>query len=306
MILRSVLASRTRTTASDATSAGHVACETQRGRLDLAPHGALGGFAQATAALVARAPTSSSGVGRLGDGACSDIGRRGEAVCVEEGIPIAVGVGRDVWNAGSLRGLRWCRSLRSFTRRPRSARSCSRRARDTGEAQLSGRDWWATLDGQSRDQSRLSEGDGSTRDRDGAGAAPRSTLRQRHRRARPGAGPGGSCRGDCCARQGRCRLTARQLPKGRGGRSRVRCGGCGGCVQASGGGSAAQDPGDADRNGVLELRKHGELGCKRAQITTARHGATKSTAKGTKKEGEAALTKVATDAVRQGAPRPSS
>ena len=45
MILRSVLVSRTKTTASDGTSAGHVACETQRGRLDLAPHGAPGGFA---------------------------------------------------------------------------------------------------------------------------------------------------------------------------------------------------------------------------------------------------------------------
>ena len=211
-----------KTTASDCTSAGHVACETQRGRLDIAPHGALGGFAQATAALVASAPTSSSGVGRLGDGGCSDIGRRGEAVCVEEGIPIAVRVGRGIWNAGSLRGLRWCRSLRSFTRMSRSARSCSRRARDTGEAQLSGRDWWAALDGQARDQSRLSEGDGSTRDRDGAGAAPRSTLRQRHRRARPGAGPGGGCRGGCCARQGRCGLVAGQLPKGRGGRNRGR------------------------------------------------------------------------------------
>ena len=177
MILRSVLASRTRATASDATSGGDVACETQRGRLDLAPHGALGGFAQATAALVASAPTSSSGVGRLGDGGCSDIGRRSEAVCVEEGILFGVRVGRDVRSAGSLRGLGWCRGLRGFTRRPRSARGCSRRARDTGEAQLSGRDWWAALDGQARDQSRLSEGDGATRDRDGAGAAPRSTLR---------------------------------------------------------------------------------------------------------------------------------
>ena len=180
-----------------AQGAGHVACETQRGRLGVAPHGALGGFAQATAALVASAPTSSSDVGRLGDGGCSDIGRRGEAVCVEEGIPIAVRAGHDIWNAGSLGGLRWCRSLSSFTRRPRSARSCSRRARDTAEAQLSGRDWWAALDGQARDQSRLSEGHGSTRDRDGAEAAPRSSLRQRHRRARPGEGPGGGCRGGC-------------------------------------------------------------------------------------------------------------
>ena len=159
---------------SDFTSAGHVACETQRGRLDFAPHGSLGGFAQATATLVASAPTSSSGIGRLGDGGCSDIGRRDEAVCVEEGIPIAVTVGRDIWNAGSLRG--W--SLRSFARRPRSARSYSKRERDTGEVQLSGRDWWAALDGQARDQSRLSERrSGSARDRDSTGAAPLSTLR---------------------------------------------------------------------------------------------------------------------------------
>ena len=98
---------------------------------------------------------------------------------------------------------------------------------------------------------------------------------------------------------------AGQLPEGRGGRSRGRCGGCGGCAQASGGASAAQDPGDADRNGVLELGKHGELGCKPTQVITARHGATKSAAEGTKKEGETALTKMATDAVRQGAPGPS-
>ena len=76
-------------------------------------------------------------------------------------------------------------------------------------------------------------------------------------------------------------------------------------MRASGGASAAQDPGDADRNGVLELGKHGELGCKPAQVITARHGATKSTAKGTKKEEEAALTKIETDAVRQGAPTDS-
>ena len=87
MILRSVLASRTKTTASDCTSASHVACETQRGRLDIAPHGALGGFAQATAALVASAPTSSSGVGRLGDGGCSDIGKAGRGRVRRGGHP---------------------------------------------------------------------------------------------------------------------------------------------------------------------------------------------------------------------------
>ena len=178
MILGRVLASRTRARASNATSGGDVACETQRGRLDLAPHGALGGFAQATAALVASTPTSSSGVGRLGDGGCSESGRRSEAVCVEEGVPFAVRVGRDVRSAGSLRGLSWCRGLRGLTGGPRSTQGCSRRARDTREAQLSGRDWWAALDGQARDKSRLSEGDGATRDRDGAGAAPRVPWRR--------------------------------------------------------------------------------------------------------------------------------
>ena len=84
------------------------------------------------------------------------------------------------------------------------------------------------------------------------------------------------------ARQGRCSLVAGQLPKGRGGRNRGRCRRCGGCVRASGGASAAQDPGDPDRNGVLELGQHGELRCKPAQVITARHDATKSTAKGTK------------------------
>ena len=74
-------------------------------------------------------------------------------------------------------------------------------------------------------------------------------------------------------------------------------------MRASGGASAAQDPGDADRNGVLEVGQHGELGCKPAQVITARHDATKSTAKGTK-EGEAVLTKGETDAVRQGEPGP--
>ena len=48
--------------------------------LDLSPHGALGGFAHATAAFVASTPTSTSGVSRLGDGGCSD---RGPQSCRE-------------------------------------------------------------------------------------------------------------------------------------------------------------------------------------------------------------------------------
>ena len=58
-------------------------------------------------------------------------------------------------------------------------------------------------------------------------------------------------------------------------------------MRASGGASAAQDPRDADRNGVLELGQHGELGCKPAQVITA----TKSTAKGTKKGGRSCADK---------------
>ena len=57
---------------------------TPRSTSDFSPHGAFGGFAEATAALVASSPTSTSGVGRLSDGGCSDRRRRVEAVGVEE------------------------------------------------------------------------------------------------------------------------------------------------------------------------------------------------------------------------------
>ena len=40
----------------------------RRSRLDVPPHGALGGFALTAATLVASTPTSTSGVSRLGDG----------------------------------------------------------------------------------------------------------------------------------------------------------------------------------------------------------------------------------------------
>ena len=82
MILRSVLVSRTKPTASNATRA-ESAQSIGESASDLPPHGALGGFAQATAALVA---SSSSGVGRLGDGGRDATKRRGEAVCVEESV----------------------------------------------------------------------------------------------------------------------------------------------------------------------------------------------------------------------------
>ena len=74
-------------------------------RLDFAPRGALGGFAQPAAALVASAPTSSSGGSRLGVSGCSNAGRRSEAVGVEESVPVAVRVGRDGGDGGSHRGL---------------------------------------------------------------------------------------------------------------------------------------------------------------------------------------------------------
>ena len=57
-----------------------VTSETRREHSNLTPHGALGSLAQATTALVASAPTSSSGVGRLGGGGCGAVGRRSEAV----------------------------------------------------------------------------------------------------------------------------------------------------------------------------------------------------------------------------------
>ena len=80
MILRSVLVSRTKPTASNATPAEN-AQSTGESTSDFPPHRALGGFALATAAPVASTPTSSSGVGRLGDGGRGATKRRGEAVC---------------------------------------------------------------------------------------------------------------------------------------------------------------------------------------------------------------------------------
>ena len=99
MILRSVLVSRTKHTASDATRAGD-AQSIGESTSDLSPHGALGGFALATATFVASTPTSTSGVGRLGDGGRGATKRRGEAVRVEENVPIAIGVGRGLRSAG--------------------------------------------------------------------------------------------------------------------------------------------------------------------------------------------------------------
>ena len=50
-------------------------------------------FALTTASLVASTPTSTSGVGRLGDGGRGAPKRRCEAVCIKESIPFVVGVG---------------------------------------------------------------------------------------------------------------------------------------------------------------------------------------------------------------------
>ena len=49
-------------------------------RSDLSPHGVFDGLAQAAAALVTGAPTSSSGVGRLGDGGCYAVSKQSKAV----------------------------------------------------------------------------------------------------------------------------------------------------------------------------------------------------------------------------------
>ena len=103
MILRSVLVSRTRPTASDATRAED-AQSIGESTSDLSPHGALGGFALATATFVASTPTSTSGVGWLGHGGRGATKRRGEAVCVEESVPIVIGVGRGLRSTGGLGG----------------------------------------------------------------------------------------------------------------------------------------------------------------------------------------------------------
>ena len=86
---------------------------------DFPPHGALGGFALATATLVASTPTGTSSVGRLGDGGTTK--RRGEAVSVEESVPVIIGVGRGLRGTGGLRGrCRGCRRPGDVDRRRRA------------------------------------------------------------------------------------------------------------------------------------------------------------------------------------------
>ena len=162
---------------------------------DLAPHGALHGTlsssAHASASFVAGPPTCTSGVSRLGAGV--RINTRGwvEAVGVKESVPFAVGVGRGNRCNESHSGLSGLRcSNRSVSRGACGARGRLQRACHAGGAELGGRDWWAALDGQARDQSGLSESNGAPHGGD-AVTAPRCTLRQRCWRTGPLAGATG-------------------------------------------------------------------------------------------------------------------
>ena len=86
-------------------------------RSNFPPHGALGSLALATATLVASPPTSTSGVGRLGFGGRGAAQCRGEAVSVEESVPVVVRVGRDLLSTGGLGGRRrGCRGRGDFCR----------------------------------------------------------------------------------------------------------------------------------------------------------------------------------------------
>ena len=112
------------------------------------PHGALGCLALTTATLVASAPTSTSGDGRLGDGGRGATKRRCEAVCIKESVPFVVGVGR------RLRGTRGPqrpgrRVLRARRRQQMAASRLKRRGERerrekgaAGEAGLVGSSWW--------------------------------------------------------------------------------------------------------------------------------------------------------------------
>ena len=102
MTLGSVHVPRTKPTASEATPAEN-AQSTGESTLNIHPLGALGGFALATATLVAGTPTSSSGDGRLGEGGRGATKRRGETVCVKDSVPIGIGIGRGLRGTGGLR-----------------------------------------------------------------------------------------------------------------------------------------------------------------------------------------------------------
>ena len=187
-------------------------------RLDLAPHGALEGAlsssAHAPAPFVAGPPPCTSDVSRLGAGVRIDTRGWVEAVGVEEGVPLTVGVRRGTrcdGGHGRLSGL-GC-SNRDFSRGACGARGRLQRTRHAGSAKLGGRDRRAALDGQARDQPRLSEGNGAPHGGD-AVTASRCTLRQRCWGARPRAGATGGSQRDCWPDQG-CRRRGSQRCGGR-------------------------------------------------------------------------------------------
>ena len=92
-------------------------------RSNFAPHGALGGLAQATVALVAGAPSSTSGDGWLGDGGSDGRGWRVEAVSVKKGVPIAVRVRLSGWEGNRGSHSRACGGAGSDHGRARGARN---------------------------------------------------------------------------------------------------------------------------------------------------------------------------------------
>ena len=173
---------------------------------------------------------------------------------VKEGVPVAVGVGRGNRcneGHGGLSGL-WC-SNRSVSRGARGTRGRLQRAWNARGAELSGWDWWAALDGQARDQPRLSECDGAPHGGD-AVTAPRCTLRQRCWRTRTRAGATGGSRRDCCPDQGRRRRVAQRCGgRGRSCRGNSRSGGGDGGASCA---SASNDTGNALRDGLLKLGEY--------------------------------------------------
>ena len=103
-------------TKSDA-APGNSAQNSRGNKSNVPPHGALGGFALTATTLVTSTPTSTSGVGRLGDGGRGATKRRGEAVCVKESVPFVFGVGRRLRDTRGLGGRgRGCRGPRGVDR----------------------------------------------------------------------------------------------------------------------------------------------------------------------------------------------
>ena len=202
-----------------------------------------------------------------------------------EGRGFVVGVGRRLRGARGLGGGSGGNGgSRSDNGGLRLCRGSVEGTSNTWEAQLGRRDWWATLGGQARDQSRLREGNRATQTRSNTGAAawrPWSAFRQRRRWARASARPG---RGSPEWRGAQQR--GRHLTTGRGRWSR-HCGSCRSCrnqKRAWGWRSSTatwtgrpHDSGEAHSDGVLERGQHWELGRELTKLITARHGAGKST-----------------------------